>query len=100
MKREQKWVARTALALVCFVTLRTPPGTVAHATESSIAPPPIQSAQPTPEQLQQLVAPIALYPDSVVAQILAAATYPEQVVEADRWMQAHGDAKGDQLAQQ
>ena len=38
--------------------------------------------QQTPEQLQQLVAPIALYPDSLVAQILAASTFPEQVVEA------------------
>jgi hypothetical protein len=61
------------------------------------APPP-QYAQQTPEQLQQLVAPIALYPDSLVAQILAASTYPEQVVEADRWVQAHQDLKGDALA--
>jgi len=53
----------------------------------------------TPEQIQQLVAPIALYPDSLVAQVLAAATFPEQVVEADRWVQAHPDLKGDALAQ-
>ena len=56
-------------------------------------------AQQTPEQLQQLVAPIALYPDSLVAQIVAAATFPEQVVEADRWLQAHPDLKGDALGQ-
>ena len=55
--------------------------------------------QQTPAQLQQLVAPIALYPDSLVAQILAASTYPEQVVEADRWVQAHPDLKGDALGQ-
>src|ERR1700747_1365176 len=54
--------------------------------------------QQTPEQLQQLVAPIALYPDSLVAQILAATTFPDQVVEADRWVQAHPDLKGDDLA--
>lgn len=53
----------------------------------------------TPDQLQQLVAPIALYPDSLVAQILAAATFPEQVVEADRWVQDHPGLKGDALAQ-
>jgi hypothetical protein len=53
----------------------------------------------TPAQLQQLVAPIALYPDSLVAQILAASTFPEQVVEADRWVQAHPDLKGDALGQ-
>ena len=50
-----------------------------------------------PAQLQQLVAPIALYPDSLVAQILAASTFPEQVVEADRWVQANPDLKGDAL---
>src|SRR6202044_127851 len=50
-------------------------------------------------QLQQLVAPIALYPDSLVAQILGAATFPEQVVEADRWVQNHQDLKGDALGQ-
>ncbi len=55
--------------------------------------------QQTPEQLQQLVAPIALYPDSLVAQILAASTFPEQAVEADRWVQAHPDLKGDALGQ-
>src|SRR6202140_2533233 len=54
-------------------------------------------AQQTPEQLQRLVAPIALYPDSLVAQVLAASTFPEQVVEADRWVQAHPDLKGEDL---
>ncbi len=54
-------------------------------------------AQQTPEQLQRLVAPIALYPDSLVAQILTASTFPEQVVEADRWVQANPDLKGDAL---
>ena len=54
--------------------------------------------QQTPEQLQQLVAPIALYPDSLLSQILAASTFPEQVVEADQWVQAHPDLKGDDLA--
>jgi Protein of unknown function (DUF3300) len=68
------------------------------------APPPGAPApaytQQTPEQMQELVAPIALYPDSLVAQILAAATFPEQVVEADRWLQAHPDLKGDDLAKE
>ena len=45
------------------------------------------------------MAPIALYPDSLVAQILAASTFPEQVVEADRWVQANPDLKGEALAQ-
>jgi hypothetical protein len=48
--------------------------------------------------LDQLVAPIALYPDALVAQVLAAATYPTQVVEADRWRQAQGSAPAEQIA--
>jgi len=70
--------------------------------QAAPAPPAQQGppyAQQTPEQLQRLVAPIALYPDSLVAQILAASTFPEQVVEADRWVQAHPDLKGDALGQ-
>ncbi len=55
--------------------------------------------QQAPEQLQQLVAPIALYPDSLVAQILAASTFPEQVVEADRWVQANPNLRGEGLGQ-
>jgi uncharacterized membrane protein YgcG len=54
-------------------------------------------AQQSPEQLQRLVAPIALYPDSLVAQILAASTFPEEVVEADRWVQSNPNLKGDDL---
>ena len=68
---------------------------------SQQAPVPEQAPQYTPqttEQLQNLVAPIALYPDSLVAQILAAATFPEQVVEADRWVQEHPDLRGEALA--
>jgi hypothetical protein len=68
-----------------------------QAPQGGQAPP---YAQQTPEQLQRLVAPIALYPDSLVAQVLAAATFPEQVVEADRWVQAHPDLKGDALGKE
>ncbi|HUD23679.1 MAG TPA: DUF3300 domain-containing protein [Acidobacteriaceae bacterium] len=57
------------------------------------------SAQPlNAEQLEQLVAPIALYPDTLVAQMLAASTYPAQVVDADRWLQAQGNASPFQIA--
>jgi hypothetical protein len=49
-------------------------------------------------QLEQLVAPIALYPDALVAQVLAASTYPQQVAAADQWRQAQGNATPDQIA--
>src|SRR5712664_461804 len=56
--------------------------------------------QHSPQELQQLVAPIALYPDALVAQILAASTYPTQIVEADRWMQSRSNLKGEELAKE
>lgn len=55
-------------------------------------------AQPlNAEQLEQLVAPIALYPDALVAQVLAAATYPAQVAGADHWRLAMGNASPGQI---
>src|ERR1700722_3744661 len=69
------------------------------AQQDAQAPQAPPHTQQTPDQLQQLVAPIALYPDSLVAQILAASTFPEQVVEADRWLQANPAMKGDALGQ-
>jgi hypothetical protein len=50
------------------------------------------------QQLEQLAAPIALYPDALVAQILAASTYPAQVVAADHWLQSMGRVSPDQVA--
>ena len=49
------------------------------------------------EELDQLLAPIALYPDALLAQILMASTYPLEVVQAHRWAQAHSYLAGDQL---
>ena len=69
---------------------QTPPATIAAAAAGA----PLAEGQ-----LDQLLAPIALYPDTLLAQILMAATYPLEVVEADRWVQdpAHAALKGDQL---
>lgn len=61
------------------------------------APGPASTQQLNTEQLEQLVAPIALYPDTLVAQILAAATYPAQVVDADHWRQAQAYAAPEQI---
>src|SRR5579862_9427195 len=80
--------------LVQFTTLA---GTGSPAGQSSEdSPSPI--GQQSPQVLQQLVAPLALYPDALVAQILAASTYPTEIVEADRWMQSHSNLKGQELA--
>jgi uncharacterized membrane protein YgcG len=50
------------------------------------------------EELEQLLAPIALYPDDLLTQILMASTYPLEVVQADRWAKQNKDVKGDALA--
>jgi uncharacterized membrane protein YgcG len=70
--------------------------------QGQASPPPDQPAPAhlSPQQLQGLVAPIALYPDSLVAQILAAAAYPTQIVEAARFLQENPDLKGKALADQ
>ena len=49
----------------------------------------------TPEELDQMLAPIALYPDALLSQVLMAATYPLEVVEAARWSKANPNLKGD-----
>ena len=71
-------------------------GPTSQSNEQSPAPPVRQS----PQELQQFVAPIALYPDGLVAQVLAASTYPTEIVEAHRWMQSHSDLKGEKLAEE
>ena len=49
------------------------------------------------EELAQMLAPIALYPDSLIADILMGSTYPLEVVEAERWLRQNKDLKGDEL---
>jgi len=88
-----------SIFLLYSVALTTLSGAIASAADEATTETPIVPAKPSAKELRQLVAPIALYPDSLVAQILAASTYPEEVVEADRWVQAHPELKGDQLAQ-
>src|SRR5215813_2139243 len=50
-----------------------------------------------PSQLDQLVAPIALYPDRLLSEVLMASTYPLEVVQAERWLNANKSLKDDQL---
>src|SRR5437879_5266645 len=56
-----------------------------------------QGAPLSAEELQQLVAPIALYPDALVAQILGAATFPDQVAAANDWLQQNKKLTGSAL---
>src|SRR5215469_15711405 len=57
------------------------------------------NAVPSADQLYQLVAPIALFPDNLLAQVLAASTFPNEVTEAYNWVQQNPNLKGEQLMQ-
>jgi hypothetical protein len=51
----------------------------------------------TPEQLDTIVAPVALYPDPILGQVLAASTYPLEIVEAQQWLQQNRNLQGQDL---
>ena len=74
------------------------------ANQTQTAPAPDAAAtQPAPfkpEELEQIVAPIALYPDTLLAQVFMASTYPLEIVQAARWSKAHPEVKGDAVAQE
>ena len=90
------------VALMLFMA--TPVATFAQTPDKPVAPAvqPASPAAPTaellkPEQVEALVAPIALYPDDLLANVLAASTYPLEVVQADRWLKERKSLKGDAL---
>ncbi len=88
------------LCLAVGIALATLPTGATQAQTQAPTPQVQPAAALSPERLDQLLAPIALYPDPLITQILMAATYPLEVVEADRWMQDPDNAvlKGQQLA--
>jgi len=77
------------------VVAQTPPAPAPATT----APAPDNRTPPfKKEELEALLAPIALYPDALLAQIFMASTYPLEIVEAARWSKEHPDVKGDAVA--
>jgi hypothetical protein len=89
-----------AVAVICALLLAPGDGLFLIAQD---APPPYQApaAQPplSPEQLDSLVAPIALYPDELLSQILVASTYPLELVEAGQFLQRNPGLNGPALTQ-
>lgn len=79
------WMALTCLSAVSLVAQYPPP---------NYGPPPSYG----PQELDQLVAPYALYPDPLLAQVLTASTYSNQIPDADGWARAHAYISGDTLA--
>ena len=90
-----------ALALLMAVSVTVsaqPTGNPPASSPAQPASPPAANVELLkPEQLEALVAPIALYPDELLANVLAAATYPLEVVQAERWLKARKSLKGDAL---
>ena len=87
-----KWTLRfLALAVVILAPI--------GANAQTAAPPASASSAQLlkPAELDQLVAPIALYPDPLLAQVLMASAYPLDIVQAERWLEGNKSLKGDQL---
>src|SRR5258705_2657444 len=87
-------VGLTAMAFVFGV----PFGALAQDQHHPTAAPPPAQQLLGADQLDQIVAPIALYSDNLLAEVLMASTYPLEVVEADRWASANKNLKGDAAA--
>jgi hypothetical protein len=87
---------RELIAIVCSVLLL-----FAVAVAQEPQPPAGQQPPPapmlSPDQLDTLVAPVALYPDPLLSQVLAASTYPLEIVEANQWLQQNKGLKGQTL---
>src|SRR5260370_2477162 len=91
--------------LIALALMMARPVPVTAQTADKPPAPQAQPASQTPpnaellkrEQLEALVAPIALYPDELLANVLAASTYPLEVVQADRWLKERKSLKGDAL---
>ena len=90
-------ITPTTRSIIAAFVLTVMQITIAHA-QTPASPASTQSQQVLKaEELDQLVAPIALYPDALLAEVLMASTYPLEVVQADRWATENKALKGDQL---
>jgi hypothetical protein len=90
---------KTARVLLSFLVIvaTMPAGAGAGAQSASPSGNQNDYAPLAPEELDNLVAPIALYPDALVAQVLGAATFPEQVTDANGWLKQNSRLTGEPL---
>jgi len=89
------WFKRGMFAI--FVLFIGVVGTQVLAQEAVSAPKPGGPQVLSPQHVDNLVAPIALFPDPLLAQVLVACTYPVELVEAQQWLQTKHDLHGQQL---
>ncbi|HVM74601.1 MAG TPA: DUF3300 domain-containing protein [Candidatus Saccharimonadales bacterium] len=93
--------ARTLLAIVCSASLAASEPVLQAPSQAQQPPAEGQAAEAAklpPDQLDSLVAPIALYPDPMLAQVLAASTYPLEIIQLQQWLAKHKDLKDKALA--
>jgi hypothetical protein len=90
-------IFRELAAILCVVLL-VPGNAVAVQTQQPAAPTQQPAAKIPPDQLDALVAPIALYPDPMLAQTLAASTYPLEIVQLQQWLAKNAGLKDKALA--
>ena len=82
-----------ALALPTPAKAQAPTAPASQPSQASSAAPAADAKSFSQQELEQLVAPIALYPDALLAQVLMASTYPLDVVSAERWAKANPGLK-------
>ena len=86
MRRKLLWMSVVSISLAILLAL--PLQSLAESNNNA------PQKKLSKEELAQLLAPIALYPDDLVSQILMASTYPLEVVQADRWVKKHKQSEG------
>jgi Protein of unknown function (DUF3300) len=89
---------RECAAILCAVVLLPGNATMVAAQDQQPAAPEPAAVKIPADQLDSLVAPIALYPDALLSQTLVASTYPLEVVQLKQWLDQHKDLKGKALA--
>jgi hypothetical protein len=83
------------MVLFLCMNLGVPPGLMAQEAKEETTNQGVPAFRP--EEIDQLMAPIALYPDNLLAQVLAASTYPLEIVQAARFVQQNKELKGEKL---
>src|SRR6202047_2587738 len=98
--KSRGWSVQSLVAVLCALLLAPGDTTLVARQAQQPGSPMEQDAPKIPnDQLDSLVAPIALYPDPLVSQILVASTYPLELVQAYQWMQRNPGLSGPALTQ-
>src|SRR5213595_4088501 len=102
MKSQSRTLFRHVIAIMGLAFLSSSPGALAQQAQSQVMTTTTSDTEQAPklpnDQLDSLVAPIALYSDPLLAQTLAASTYPLEVIQLQQWMDRNKNLQGKALA--